>query len=89
MDMRINSVQNAYSTYATQRAGAPVRSRAAVRTDSVSVSAAANDYNLAHRAVADLPDVRAEQVSRLTAAVQSGAYNVSAADVAARIFGAQ
>jgi len=88
MDMRISGVYSTYSAYSTkatqnQRTQRPVSQRT---TDSVSFSAAANDLNIARRALNEVPDVREARVAQLAEAVQSGTYNVSAAQVAASIF---
>lgn len=90
MDMRISGVLNTYSTYATKKAiPTTPKNRVEQKTDSVSYSAVANEFNVARRAVSELPDVREAQVARLVEAVQSGTYAVSAAQVAARIFAAE
>jgi flagellar biosynthesis anti-sigma factor FlgM len=89
MDMKITG---AYSVYNVQ----PVKSTTTQPVqkikgkqsvgDVVSVSAAANEFGVARRAVSELPDVREAHVKRLQAQLQSGTYHVSSSDIAARIF---
>ena len=90
MDMRIT---NAYSTYAvqtarnnstTQPSGRVAQTRS--DSDSVSLSAQASDYQIARRAVANAPDVRADRVNQIRERLEAGTYNVSSYDVASRIF---
>jgi len=90
MDMRIT---NAYSTYAvqatkntntTQPLGRVDRARS--DSDSVSLSAQASDYQVARRAVANAPDVRADRVNQIRERLEAGTYNVSSYAVASRIF---
>ena len=90
MDMRISGAYSTYAAYNTKRTNTPAgRSRAgASATDSVSFSATANELNVARMALGELPDVREDFTARLAGMIQSGAYNISGAQVAARIFGA-
>jgi len=86
-------ITNAYSTYAVQTArnsnttqplGRVDRTRS--DSDSVSLSAQASDYQIARRAVANAPDVRADRVNQIRERLEAGTYNVSSYDVASRIF---
>jgi flagellar biosynthesis anti-sigma factor FlgM len=89
MDMRITNAYGVYNTYPTKKAAPAARGRDKANAgDSVSLSAAGNEFNLARRAVTELPEVREARVTQLQAQLQSGTYSVSAADVAARIFAA-
>jgi len=53
--------------------------------DAFTPSALATDFNVARRAVAASPDVRADRVNDIIERINSGEYNVSAADVARKI----
>ena len=85
MDMRITGAYSAYTTYPVKNTPAPQKARGQAGTDSVSISAAASDYQLARRAVADLPDVRANHVAHLRAQIEAGTYQVDTASIAAKI----
>ena len=54
--------------------------------DKVSLSSQAGDYKTAMRAMQVTPDVRQDLVNSLRSQIASGTYNISAHDVAARIF---
>ncbi|MCL2356425.1 MAG: flagellar biosynthesis anti-sigma factor FlgM [Defluviitaleaceae bacterium] len=88
MDMRISNVYNAYAAQPNRSVQKPGHANYEREgTDTVSLSARAGEYQMARNAVSDIPDVRENLVSHLRAMISSGAYNVSAQDVAARIFG--
>ena len=88
MDMKITG---AYSQYMAP----PARGRhhhaqhaagAQQQGDKVSLSAQANDYAAAMRAIHQTPDVRQSIVGGIREMLASGAYNVAAEDVAERMF---
>ena len=54
--------------------------------DQISLSSQAEDYKTAMRAVQITPDVRQDLVNSLREMITNGTYNISAHDVAARIF---
>ena len=87
MDIRVSS---AYNTYSVQPAKGTTQSQRTERSrseaDRVSLSAQAGDYQTARVAIANAPDIRTELVSGIQARLNAGTYNVSANDVAARIF---
>ena len=87
MDMRISSAYSAYSLQPTRNTtNAPRTERARIDTDRVSISTQAEDYQAVRRAVANTPDVRDDLVSSIRQMLDAGTYNVSASDVASRIF---
>ena len=54
--------------------------------DKISLSSQAEDYKTAMRAMQVTPDVRHDLVNNLRDMITNGNYNISAHDVAARIF---
>ena len=54
-------------------------------SDAVQISSFGKDYQVAKKAVASAPDVRAELVDSYKAAVQNGTYDVSDSDLADRL----
>jgi len=88
MDVRLSNI---YSTYGVQPArnnavGAKRPEQTKGESDIVSISAQAEDYQTARRAVAAVPDIREDVVNHLRDMIEQGNYKVSAQDVAARIF---
>lgn len=55
------------------------------RTDRVQFSSAALDLSRALRSVADAPDVRADRIEALRAAIEDGTYRIDADQVAERL----
>ncbi|MCL2603596.1 MAG: flagellar biosynthesis anti-sigma factor FlgM [Defluviitaleaceae bacterium] len=90
MDIRITGAYGVYKTQPVTKTGAPFSIKGSVKAnaiDSVSFSAVANELNVARRAMREVPDVREARVVQLREQLNSGTYEVSAADIAARIFG--
>ena len=88
MDMKITG---AYSQYIappvkSQQYHASQVSPSRSGGDRVSLSSQAEDYKTAMRAMQVTPDMRHELVNSLRDMIASGTYNISAHDVAARIF---
>jgi negative regulator of flagellin synthesis FlgM len=87
MDMRIANVYNAYSVYNannTNKAG-KAADKAGVWKDTFSISGQGGEFAQVLKAVAEAPDVRADRVEAIRAAIDAGRYNVPAAEVAARL----
>ena len=88
MDMRISSAYGAYSVQPSRSTHAPLRGTSRTRpdADSISISMEANDFQVARQAVASVPDVREDMVSKIQSQIAAGTYSVSAQAVAAKIF---
>ena len=88
MDMKITGAYNQYLAppIKGQQYQANQVSASRARGDKVSLSSQAEDYKTAMRAMQITPDVRQELVSSLSEMITRGTYNISAQDVAARIF---
>ena len=88
MDMRISSVRNPYEVYQTQSANNVSRlSRAEEKKDIVALSGQAKDYQVASRALKEVPDVRQDRINEIQSKIESGTYNVSSKDIAAKLMG--
>lgn len=90
MDMRISGAYGVYKAQPVQKTSASTYVKGAAKTgsvDSVSFSAVANELNVARKALREIPDVREARVVELREQLNSGTYQVSASDIAARIFG--
>jgi negative regulator of flagellin synthesis FlgM len=64
---------------ASSGAGAPRQA------DSVSISETARSLSAAHKAVAEAPDVRADRVSAIKAAIADGSYTIDSRALAAKL----
>ena len=88
MSMRINGVSNPYEVYQTQRTTNVARlSRAEEKKDIVALSEQAKEYQVAARALKAVPDVRQDKVNEIQSKIESGNYNVSSKDIAAKLLG--
>ena len=88
MDIKITGAYNQYLSPPIknhQMQANPV-SQPRSHSDSVSLSSQAEDYKTAMRAIQVAPDIRLDVVNNLKEMIAAGTYNVSAHDVAARIF---
>ena len=88
MDVRVSSVYNAYSLQPARGTAQTSLRTGQARTDAdkLSLSAQAEDYQTARRALAATPDVRMEAVTRIQEMLNAGTYRVSSQDVASSIF---
>ena len=85
--MRIDTYNQVASLYKMNQ---PRKTNAASGTnaysrDEVSISRAGKDFQLAKQAVAAASDVREDKVAQLKAQINSGTYNVSPEDFAAKL----
>ena len=88
MDMKITGAYNQYIAPPVkgQQFHANLASPQRSDGDKISISSQAEDYNAAIRAMQITPDVRSDLVNSLRDMITNGNYNISAHDVAARIF---
>jgi len=89
MDIRVASIYNAYGEYKVKNASGARKAehdgKAESFKDTFSLSAQAEDYQLARKALAGVPEIRTGLVNQIKAKVDSGAYRVKPEDVAAKI----
>ena len=84
--MRIEAYSQVAKVYgANQTVGKTSASKTAAGRDEVQISSFGHDYQVAKQAVADTPDMRQQRVSEVAAKVNSGRYEVSAEDFAAKL----
>jgi len=57
----------------------------ASKKDEFKISGLAKDYQVAMKALRNIPDIRLEKVQDITRKIESGQYNVKAEDIAERI----
>jgi len=76
-----------YELYRPTMSGAGERvSRAEEKRDMVALSVQAKDYQFVKSALSKTPDVREDLVQSISKRIQDGTYDVSAYDVAGKIF---
>ena len=84
------SLSNMLRTYEVQKQSkqtpASRMSRAEERSDMLTLSSRAKDYNIAQKALDNAPDIRADRVEVLKSQIDSGTYNVTGMDVANKLF---
>jgi negative regulator of flagellin synthesis FlgM len=88
VSMRVDNTYSAYKIFSgtnQQNRHTRAEDRAARGHDVFTLSVQAEDYQLARRALSQVPDVRAERVEALRNNIESGLYTVSAAMVAEKI----
>lgn len=86
--MRIDPYGMISQVYQASKPKATAKTSAASSFGEVyQASAAAKSYQTARTAVASAPDVRADKVAEIKAAMQNGTYNVTAQDLADKLLG--
>ena len=87
MDIRAVGVADIYKNFATS---SHVNSSALVnasKKDEVNISLTGNDYTFAKRAVYSVSDIRKDLVNRISSEIETGTYNISSIDIAAKMLG--
>mgnify|MGYP001026209758 CR=1 FL=1 len=79
--MRIDAYNQISQIYQTTER----RKNSVYGSDKVEISQFGKDYRTAKQAVADAPDVRADKVADIKAKIDSGSYEVSSEDFAAKL----
>lgn len=82
--MRIYKVDSQMDIYKTQSAPQTKKVNNKAR-DQVSVSDVAREFQVAYKAVKDVPDIRSEKVEDIKQRINSGTYNVTAREVSEKI----
>lgn len=86
MDMTVSNVTQIYGVSQPDvKISRPSASRAGQKTDTVEFSAWSQDYSLANKTLASVPDIRTDNVEAIKARMAAGKYNVSAGMVANKI----
>ena len=83
--VRTEKVQGIYGNQSLKRA--EMKNGTSYGKDRVEFSDFAKELQLASKAVREAPEVRMDKVDRLKAQIESGQYNVSASQIAEKIFG--
>ncbi|MCL1988378.1 MAG: flagellar biosynthesis anti-sigma factor FlgM [Firmicutes bacterium] len=83
--MKINTIYAAQAVYQTNSKTRKSNAAASNAQDNLSISGQAEDYQIARRAISQLPDVRENRVAELKSLIESGQYSVNASAIANKI----
>lgn len=86
--MRINNSQNiqqVMKAYSKNVSKTKKTEKTAFQSDKIEISESAKDFQVAMKALSDLPDVREEKVEALKKKIADGKYQPSASDVAKKM----
>ncbi len=75
--MKINPYIQVQQMYNSKKVGSAKKTVSTGRTDGVEISNVGREIQVAKQAVADAPDVRADMIAPIKAAVNNGTYEVS------------
>lgn len=83
--MRIDAYNKVNQLYQTSAAKKIAGAEKAAASDSLVISQPGKDYQIAKQALLNIPDVREDKVACIKSAIASGAYNVTAEEVADKL----
>lgn len=83
--MKINPYMQVQQMYNTKKVGSVKKTAAAGRKDGFEISNIGREIQVAKQAIAEAPDVRADMVAPIKAAVNNGTYEVSAESFADKL----
>ena len=85
--MRIDALNQVSQLYQTSKPKKVLKNKENDTSDKFEISQSAKDYQTAKAAVKTSSDIMEDKVAELKEAVTSGAYNVSAAEIADKMVG--
>ena len=85
--MRIDALNQVSQLYQTSKPKKVLKNKENDTSDKFEISQSAKDYQTAKAVVKTSSDIREDKVAELKEAVTSGAYNVSAAEIADEMIG--
>jgi negative regulator of flagellin synthesis FlgM len=83
--VRIHPIQQNLDVYKSQSTPQVKKIETKKKKDALEVSSAAKEYQVAYKALKDVPDVRADKIAALKEKVQSGTYSVDAMEVSEKM----
>lgn len=83
--MRIDAYNQISQIYQASRPASANKASASKKTDKLEISQFGKDYQIAKQAVAAAPDIREDKVADVKSRVESGNYDVSADEFAAKL----
>ncbi|MCL2564835.1 MAG: flagellar biosynthesis anti-sigma factor FlgM [Defluviitaleaceae bacterium] len=86
MDFRIDGVRPTFEVHKTDKTGAVSRlSRTSGKKDNVALSSQGRDYQMALRALKEVPDIRENRVNEVLDKIESGSFDLSSKDIASKM----
>ena len=83
--MRIDAISKVSQLYQANTAKKAAKAEAARKTDSVEISRAGMEFQIAQQAVHAAPDIREDKVQALKEQMQAGTYSISMDDLAEKL----
>ena len=83
--MRIDGMQKVAQLYSSNTVKKAEKKKVESTKDNIQISQAGRDYQIAKKAVAEAPDVRADLVADIKSRLEAGTYEVSADAFAEKI----
>lgn len=83
--MRIDAYNQVNRIYRTSGKASVGKDNKVYGSDKLEISQFGKDYHIAKQAVADAPDIREDFVASVKSKIETGNYNVSADDLAAKL----
>ena len=83
--MRIDAISKVSQLYQANTAKKAAKTEAARKTDSVEISRAGMEFQIAQQAVHAAPDIREDKVQALKEQMQAGTYSISMDDLAEKL----
>lgn len=88
--MKINTqmnIQQVMKSYAKAPERAKVEKNSGMAQDQIQISSQARSFQVAMKAIQEVPEVRQEKVDAIKKQIQSGDYQPSAKDIAMKMMG--
>ena len=85
LKMRIHPIQQTLKVYKNQRTKQVEKATLKTKKDGIEVSNLAKEYQIASKALKDVPDVREDKVAAIKERIQSGTYSVDAKQVSEKV----
>lgn len=83
--MRITGIGNIIDTYKLQKSTVVENKKNIKGKDVLDISSTAKEYQIAQKAIAQLPDIRMDKIQDIKDKIESGSYNISANEIADKI----
>lgn len=83
--MRITSIGNIIDTYKVQKSTATENKKPTKGKDVLDISSTAKEYQIAQKAISQVPDIRMDKVQEIKSKIESKTYNIDANQIADKI----
>lgn len=83
--MRITSIGNIIDTYKVQKPTVTENKKSTKGKDVLDISSTAKEYQIAQKAISQIPDIRMDKVQEIKNKIESNTYNIDANQIADKI----